>query len=123
MSSERVSSRLCSGAPADDSSVAIQLSSSHLKSFIDTPEVIVTPIDVTQDVVKVAKSIRLELELGPSKKAAGHEDDEEREEKWTGAVIRERLSESSVAVTAIALADTASAVGSGTEIPHPRSCR
>jgi hypothetical protein len=73
--------------------IAIQLASSHLKSFVDANKVIVTPIDVNQDIVKVAKSIRLEMEPSTTKKLASTGDDAEREEKWTEAVIRERLSE------------------------------
>lgn len=73
--------------------IAIQLSSSHLKSFVDANKVIVTPIDVNQDVVKVAKSIRLEMEPSTTKRSDSTGDDAEREEKWTEAVIRERLSE------------------------------
>lgn len=73
--------------------IAIQLSSSQLKSFVDANKVIVTPIDVNQDIVKVAKSIRLEMEPSTTKKLAPTGDDAEREEKWTEAVIRERLSE------------------------------
>lgn len=73
--------------------IAIQLSSSHLKSFVDANKVIVTPIDVNQDIVKVAKSIRLEMEPSTTKKLTSTGDDAEREEKWTEAVIRESLSE------------------------------
>lgn len=73
--------------------IAIQLSSSHLKSFVDANKVIVTPIDANQDIVKVAKSIRLEMEPSTTKKLVSTGDDAEREEKWTEAVIRERLSE------------------------------